>query len=96
MGNSFDINSVNYHHCLTNKILYRWYVPCTSSLRCHTLFGRYYSLATRQGPHSRSEHGNNEKNPYPCWESLPGSQHCNFARANWHVATRRRACFLML
>jgi len=36
MGNTFDTNSVNYHRH-TNKILHRWYVPCTSSLRCHTL-----------------------------------------------------------
>jgi len=23
MGNTFDINYVNYHHCHTNKILHR-------------------------------------------------------------------------
>lgn len=43
MGNSFDINSVNYHHCLTNKILYRWYVH---SLRTLLLIG--YSPGTPQ------------------------------------------------
>jgi len=35
MGNTLDTNSVNYRHI--SKILHRWYVPCTSSLRCHTL-----------------------------------------------------------
>lgn len=61
-----------------------------------TFFRRYYSLATRQGPHSRPEHGSNEKNTYLCWESKPGSHHCNFSRANRHVATKWRASFLML
>jgi len=88
MGNTFDTNSVNYHRH-TNKLLHRWYVPCTystPSLRCHS----------RQGLHSRPEHGSNEKNCYPCWESKPGSHHWNCARANWHVATRWRVWFLML
>lgn len=31
MGNTFDTNSVNYHRH-TNKLLHRWYVPCTPSL----------------------------------------------------------------
>jgi hypothetical protein len=58
MGNSFDINSVNYHHYShTNKTRHWWYVPCTSSLRCHTLFGGYYPLVTRRVPYSRPEHG---------------------------------------